>query len=415
MIRFQCPSCGNLSQQGDDKAGKKYQCQNCGTAFLIPEKKDSLQPISSKLFYSTVLVAVMILAASLGALLKAYSGNKPRQVAINTPVVTPATPETVTPEPPKPPVTPEKPPVTPEKPPVTPAVETPSKPEPATPVVTPPEPVKPPTPEKLPVTPTPVEPPKPAPVKPKPTPPKVVDIAVSDEPILDWNFHYVASGGKQGKQVNNNQKMAAGDIFNATAVTIPSDPAMKSATLIFKTPVYVTYDPKAEGASKRPGMDGFAIATLEGHPLLNPSNGSLGRATCTSGSFSVWVRAKRVMHTKAKMEAVLKRNGQWIFGISENKVTLNFGGAIKVFDQFYMVNTWRDLGLIFNSQEKSASVFVDGVLAGTVAVTRVPDRSAAFEVGSGPGGSDPFDGWIDRVVYWNRVVDDQTMRELSGK
>ena len=36
MIQFNCPSCGHAYQVGDDKAGAKARCKNCGSAIEVP-------------------------------------------------------------------------------------------------------------------------------------------------------------------------------------------------------------------------------------------------------------------------------------------------------------------------------------------------------------------------------------------
>ena len=49
--------------QGDEKAGKKHKCLNCGASFPIPAVEDSLPPIPSGLFYVTVVLAVIVTLA----------------------------------------------------------------------------------------------------------------------------------------------------------------------------------------------------------------------------------------------------------------------------------------------------------------------------------------------------------------
>lgn len=401
MLRFRCPKCGQDYQGNDYLVGAEFKCTHCKTAFTVPNPAAAQWTVPNGLFFGIVGVSTVILLASVVTMVAAgptsakpaarVSARSSESAAVHE---TPAP----APEPAMPAVAP-----TPAPAPVPEVAHVAPKPEP-TPVPSPE-----PAPTIRPATPTVA-----VPIPPEtPKAPAPGDNAAST-PIAVWDFRYVDAGSNsKGREVKAGQEMVAGDLLNGSSVA-PPQAAGRPGNTVFKSPVYATYDPSAEGLASRTGADGFAIDVTAGHPMISFGSGELAQKLTANTSFTVWARVKRTAAGGSKVEAILKRNGCWRVGLTDNKIDLNFGGRPFVSGQTFPVGQWRDIGVVYDDVAKTVKLYVDGNPALSTPAGKLPDRStSAFEIGSGPGGAQPFAGLFDRVMFWDRVVDDQTIHALT--
>ena len=238
-----------------------------------------------------------------------------------------------------------------------------------------------------------------------------VNSPTSGTPVAEWNFRYVDAGNNtQGAKATNGQKMKAGDVLNSSPIAPPKT-AGKPGNSANNGAKYVTYDPQAEGIAGRPGADGFAFDSSEGHPMFQPDQGELATILTANKSFSAWARVKRTAVSGVKSETILKHAGVWRFGVTNSKIDVAFGPTLST-DQEFPVGQWRDIGVVYNDAAATVTVYVDGADAGTYPTKPLMVRTTTFEMGSGPP-TELFMGVYDRVLFWDHVMDAQTMKRLT--
>jgi hypothetical protein len=76
--------------------------------------------------------------------------------------------------------------------------------------------------------------------------------------------------------------------------------------------------------------------------------------------------------------------------------------------------TWKHLAVLFDASEMSAELFVNGVSQGTVTKTEssIANNTAPFLVGASGNPANHFDGLIDDVRVWGRLLSTSTLSTL---
>jgi len=192
-------------------------------------------------------------------------------------------------------------------------------------------------------------------------------------------------------------------------------------------PVYAIRSIPLTPLTLPPGWDGHAIR-FGGQNYVRYDSATHGMLTF-SGSFSVFAR---ILHAAGDGGTVLGSGGSnnkgWSIGISDaGLLQVDLGGTLNnVFESngpFVGNNSWTDLALVFSgatgdTTDDTLKVFVNGKLAKSSIGKAGFDPAPAgfnFSLGSDTFGNTPLPLFIDRVLLWNRAVEDELVASLSTR
>ena len=260
------------------------------------------------------------------------------------------------------------------------------------------------------------------------TPTPYVPITRPEGLAIDWNFNEDANGSfiTDGQLIGNGI---------ATYSTILSNPAELKNDAIdgsdyylggyaCDSPHYATGTSVPD--SQLPGFDDSALKT----GTIANGDGHVAFLENQNSNFSIWQRVYREAETGTN-EVISCRKGDWFIFVHGPTGTLevNFASgnsANPLYDAFggtgpeIAVGEWYDIGVTFegvgtDSLEDVLKVYVNGELVRTfTTVATLGTQTPFVEIGEAGDWGLAFDGLYDRVMYWNEVIDAETMAELSG-
>jgi len=241
--------------------------------------------------------------------------------------------------------------------------------------------------------------------------------------VLEHNFLVDAGGAAT---VNNrvvatnfnpaNLKDDSGNGYAAQAVANSGEPPAYAIGSIPVTPL--TLPPGWDGRALRFGGQNYVRYDSANHPKLS-----------FSGSFSSYAR---ILHAAGDGGTVLGSGGSnnkgWNIRISDaGQLQVDLGGGLSdVFGAsgpFVGNNSWTDIGLIFNGKtgdanDDSLKIFVNGKLSRTATGKAAFEAAPAgfnFSIGSDTFGNSPLPVFVERILLWNRSVEDDLIASLSSR
>ena len=197
-----------------------------------------------------------------------------------------------------------------------------------------------------------------------------------------------------------------------------------SAGLSATFPSGVSYS----SSDKQEGTHSLNLNGTSHHVVLNSGNTSYLKDAFTQRSVAMWVKADNVSGTRIIYDEGGKSNGLALRINSldqlEARVVANAGSVVKVTSpNTFTANTWKHIAVTYNNG--TVKLYEDGleVSSSATGFNQIPAHSNNAGLGAvidniafgGTGLSNFFDGKMDDVKIYNRVLSSSEVSSLSGR
>ncbi len=180
--------------------------------------------------------------------------------------------------------------------------------------------------------------------------------------------------------------------------------------------------------------DGPAIVERDGHRALDTSGGNLyfperpaAPQLNVKKNFSVWMRAMPLQSPGTQRQGLVADVGRWSVARGQDgRLTAEFGPHLRDIlhgDSPKLENNqWYDIGVSFEGDASPedlhgdiVKVYLNGKLVGSSQGRGMFNNLGDFQIGSDwYDGNNKFQGLFARVIFWDGVVGDSDMAELSA-